>query len=348
MLVEAMKKEILYDDGFIDSRELIDSIYFGGGTPSLLNATELNTLVETIHKKFNVSQEAEITLEANPDDINIRQIKEWMHAGINRISLGVQSFQDAELRWMNRSHDASQSMKSIELLQSAGLENISADLIFGSPLSDETMLKKNVTILLDKQIQHLSCYALTVEEKTALHHQIQKQISPSPDNEMQAKHFLLLHEWLTETGFEHYEISNYAIPGYRSLHNSNYWKGIPYFGFGPSAHGFNGKRTRRWNLSNNALYISQWESNSPSYEEELLTDTQEMNEFIMTSLRTMEGIDMMEFRQRFGPLKASALIKDCGRFIAEHKLTHQNERLFLTVNGMLYADGIAAELFDLS
>jgi len=344
-MIEAMKKEIAHDSGFISRNEKIASIYFGGGTPSLLSPIELNGLLEVIHRHYQIADKAEITLEANPDDISETLVSSWRSSGINRISLGVQSFHEEELRWMNRSHDALQSMRSIDLLQEGGIYNISADLIFGSPLSDVSKLKKNVELLVHKKIQHLSCYALTVEEKTALHHQIQTKTSPAPDNELQAKHFLILHELLKEAGYEHYEISNYALPGYRSIHNSNYWKRIPYHGFGPSAHGFDGKKTRRWNPSNNALYMSQWNSNAMIYEVEHLTEEQEMNEIIMTSLRTVEGIDLFAFEEKFGNEQTTRLLWNSKNFMFEGKVHHEDKRLRLTVNGMLYADGIAASLF---
>ncbi|HRD58979.1 MAG TPA: radical SAM family heme chaperone HemW, partial [Ferruginibacter sp.] len=287
-MVEAICKEIILTPVF-DKNEFIETIYFGGGTPSLLSMPELEKILNTIRQKFSIVTDAEITLEANPDDINPTVLQAWLQAGINRLSLGIQSFNEAELKWMNRAHHAAQSLQSIDQIQAAGFQNFSVDLIYGSPLLSNDDLIKNVGIIFEKNIPHISCYALTVEYKTALYYLIDKNKSPNVDESIQADQFEILQALMNKNGYEQYEISNFAKPGYRSKHNSSYWKSKPYYGFGPSAHSYDGNKTRRWNVANNALYIQSIEKNILPQEEEILTPAQQMNEYIMIGLRTIEG-----------------------------------------------------------
>ncbi len=234
--------------------EDIATIYFGGGTPSLLQIDDCRLMIEKIHSSFSVDAEAEITLEANPDDINEEKLKDWKAAGINRLSIGVQSFFDEDLQWMNRAHNALQAHKSIELAMQNGFKNISIDFIYGTPsLTDERWLQ-NLETASQLHVPHLSCYALTVEPNTALQKMIVLNKKANIDAEKQSTQFELLMQWAAESNFEHYEISNFAKPGFRSRHNSSYWQGKPYLGLGPSAHSYNGI-SRQWNVANNALYI---------------------------------------------------------------------------------------------
>jgi oxygen-independent coproporphyrinogen-3 oxidase len=344
--LDALSKEICQQNDFIAKDGLIETIYFGGGTPSLLTETELQNIISLLHDNFQISNNVEITLEANPDDINPTTLKTWLSLGINRLSLGVQSFSDDELLWMNRAHNSNQSLESIKLIIEAGFDNFSVDLIFGSPFLTNEALEKSIGILSNLNVPHISCYALTVEEKTALHHSIKKKKTPEIKSEKQAEQFLICSEKLTKLGYEHYEISNYAKQGKRSKHNSSYWEGMPYFGFGPSAHGFDGKNIRKWNISDNNLYNQRVLKNENSFEVEMLTETQLLNEFIMTSIRTIEGFRIQEVSNKFGVEKA----KELEAKIKNLKITNyfqniDDNQIVLSQLGKLYADGITAELF---
>jgi oxygen-independent coproporphyrinogen-3 oxidase len=345
-LIQSLLQEIKQPSTWMGSNHSIDTIYFGGGTPSLLNRDELKAIMEAIHERFEVADNVETTLEANPDDIQLETVKAWMQIGINRLSLGVQSFHEKELTWMNRAHNASDAKQSIDIILAAGIENISVDLIFGSPLIEDNTLLEHATYLIEKRIPHLSCYALTIEPKTLLHHSIQQKQSPSVDSDQQARQFLLLSDTLQAAGYEHYEISNYALPGMRSQHNSSYWKGKPYYGFGPSAHSFDGIQKRKWNIANNAKYIQLVTSHQPFYEEEILTPTQQVNECILTQIRTMEGIDLSLMEKKFGESWPTDLIQKSQPFFKANTLINTpDNRIVLTREGKLFADGIASELF---
>lgn len=345
-LIQALLQEIKQPSTWMGSNHSIDTIYFGGGTPSLLNRDELKDIMEAIHERFEVADNVETTLEANPDDIQLETVKAWMNIGINRLSLGVQSFHEKELTWMNRAHSASVAKQSIDIIQAAGIKNISVDLIFGSPLIEDKTLLEHATYLIEKRIPHLSCYALTIEPKTLLHHSIRKKQSPSVDSDQQARQFLLLSDRLQAAGYEHYEISNYALPGMRSQHNSSYWKGKPYYGFGPSAHSFDGIQKRRWNIANNAKYIQLVAGNQPFYEEEILTPTQQVNECILTQIRTIEGIDLSLMKKQFGERWCTDLMEKSQPFFkAQTLINTADNRIVLTREGKLFADGMASELF---
>ncbi len=342
-LLAAMLKEI--ETSKKKGQPEIQTIYFGGGTPSILTVAEITMLLDHLRYYFKINTEAEITLEANPDDINPAQLAAWKDLGINRLSLGVQSFSAAELQWMNRAHNASQAMQSICDIREAGFDNFSIDLIYGSPLLGDAELLTTLEIALQNNIPHVSAYALTVEPKTALGYQIAQKKLPPMDDEKQARHFEIIVQQLTDAGFEQYEISNFAKPGYRSRHNSSYWQGKPYFGFGPGAHSFDGKNTRRWNVANNALYIKSLEQNIIPFEEEVLTLFQQMNESIMISLRTVEGINLAKFADHFGKDNSDVLLKASSRFELQGLICICSKSITLTSKGKFLADGIAAELF---
>ena len=324
--------------------ELIETLYFGGGTPSILDIADLQLLITALHKKFIFSNNAEITLEANPDDISPQKLALWKEAGINRLSVGIQSFIEEELVWMNRVHSAKDSLRCIDEIKNAGFTDFSADLIYGSPLLSNEDWKKNVDILIEKNIPHISCYALTVEPKTALDKMIAQHKKQSVNPEKQANQFLLLMHWMQLAGYEHYEISNFAKPGNRSKHNNSYWQGKKYYGFGPSAHSFDG-RTRKWNITNNALYIQSLKNKLIPFEEEILTPTQQLNEYIMTSLRTMEGLNLNIIKEKFGEKINSDLKVASEKWKTSGKLVVNDEKIILTKEGKLFADGIAADLF---
>jgi oxygen-independent coproporphyrinogen-3 oxidase len=343
--IESLRKEISLQKDFISADEAIETIYFGGGTPSILNTIELEKIIDDIRVKFRVSEDAEITLEANPDDITIEKVKSWKAIGINRLSLGVQSFFDDELKWMNRAHDAENALKSIDDIIEAGISNFSVDLIFGSPVLTNENLKINLDVIAQKNIPHLSCYALTVEPKTQLSHLIEKKKIANINTDKQAEQFLIIADYLGSHGYEQYEISNYAKPGMRSKHNSSYWQGKSYYGLGPSAHSFDGRNKRRWNIANNALFIKSLSLNKLNFEEEVLTPTQQINEYIMTALRTIEGIDLNKIDSNFGKDYSNELLLKIENYQKAEKVINTEARLVLTREGKLFADGIAADLF---
>jgi len=345
--VTALLKEMVLRKDYIGG-EPVETIYFGGGTPSLLEGDQLERIMEGLRTNFMIAQGAEITLEANPDDFDFDfdsdflpgRISAWRKTGINRLSIGIQSFFEEDLRWMNRAHNAGQAIDSIRMAQEQGFDNISIDLIYGGPTLPDDHWRQNVEQAIRLQIPHLSCYALTVEPKTALDKMIHQHKKQDVDPEDQARQFLLLMDWTAAAGYEHYEISNFARPGRRSRHNSSYWQGKTYLGLGPSAHSYNGV-SREWNVANNALYIK----GAPVAEKEVLTPAQQINEYIMISLRTLEGCDLRVVSERFGKEKAQELGLQARRFIEEGKMAAWADRLVLTQAGKLLADGISADLF---
>ena len=326
--------------------EKVDTIYFGGGTPSLFTHNEVGNMIELFREFFLVDAPAEITLEANPDDISEASLSAWKKAGINRLSIGIQSFFEEDLLWMNRAHTALQSIQSIEMAQAAGFHNISIDLIYGRPGLTNENWKQNIQTTLSLKIPHLSCYALTVEPNTALAKMIATHQSSNVDEDKQALHFSILCQELDAAGYEHYEISNFALPGFRSQHNSSYWQGKPYLGLGPSAHSFNGK-SRQWNVSNNRLYLQSIENGQVPFEIEWLTETQQFNEYIMTALRTIEGISLERIKADWGEEKTLALNLAALKYLQNGGLQINDNYLRLTVSGKFLADGIAADLFQL-
>ena len=342
-LVKALAKEAEAEKAYLGG-ETVQTVYFGGGTPSLLRPEELDFILDHLFKLFPVAPGAEITLEANPDDVSKEAVTAWRSLGINRLSIGIQSFFEEELRWMNRAHNADQAKNCIENSYAAGIDNLSIDLIYGSPLLNDAMWEQNVQTAINYGIKHLSCYALTVEEKTPLHKNISLQKSIDVDSDKQARQFLQLMQWLRSAGYEHYEVSNFARSGYRSQHNSSYWKGLPYLGLGPSAHSFNG-RERRWNVANNNLYIKSVNSGAPQREWESLTPSQQLNETIMISLRTTEGINLAKIKDDWGEKEKQRLQKDLSKYIQNGLVTITGQHAQLTDEGMLRADGIAADLF---
>lgn len=337
-MISAMLNEIGIQRSFLQGGA-VETIYFGGGTPSLLEMDELCHLLEKIRKEFTVDTDVEITLEANPDDITEEKLVNWKKAGINRMSIGIQSFFDEDLRWMNRAHTAQQAEQCL-LLTKKYFSNITIDLIYGLPGLTDERWKSNVEKVLSYSIPHISCYALTVEIHTPLDKLIREKKVTNVDPEKQSQQFLLLMSWLEEAGYEHYEISNFALPGYRSRHNSAYWKGKPYLGIGPSAHSYNGA-LRQWNISNNQKYIQSINEGNIPAEKEILTHTQRANEYIMISLRTKEGIDLAKLDEE----EQTRLLGTATKYIDSGMIEVNNNAFVLTKEGKLFADGIAADLF---
>lgn len=344
-MIAAIVKEISLTNELTDRPgSLINTLYFGGGTPSILADEDLKLIFDALHNRFVFADDIEITLEANPDDITDRKLQLWISMGINRLSVGIQSFVEEELKWMNRIHTAEEAITCIDKIKDAGFDNFSVDLIYGSPVLNDADWKRNLQIVTEKNIPHISCYALTVEPKTALEKMIALQKKDPVDTEKQANHFLLLMDWMEKAGYEHYEISNFAKPGLRSRHNSSYWSGVPYYAFGPAAHSFDGKH-RRWNIANNPMYIQSLQNDVIPFEEETLSETQQLNEYIMTSLRTMEGLDLDHVSTEFGEEKSYKLQAESRKYENTGKLKIETSKIILTREGKLFADGIAAGLF---
>ena len=323
----------------------VETIYFGGGTPSILSIEEINKILAVLDDRFIISADAEITLEANPDDITKEKLKLWKDAGINRLSIGLQSFDEAELKWMNRAHSSAEAYHTLDLVKEAGFTNYSLDLIYGSNLQTNEILKHNLETLTKAGVPHISAYALTVEPKTALQHFIKAHKEEPVNTDKQAEQYQILMDHLLAHGYEGYEISNFSKPGFRSKHNSSYWQGKPYYGFGPSAHGFNGTNRRSWNVANNALYIEAIENDKAFSEEEILNETQQINELIMIALRLVEGLNLNLVKEKFGEEISTELNKKSEKFIKEELLILENDYLKLTLKGRFLADGISSDLF---
>lgn len=322
----------------------IRTIYFGGGTPSLLSEHELESIMQKVHQLFLVEKDAEITFEANPDDITDQNLSRWKKQGINRLSIGIQSFIDRDLTYMERIHNASEGEKAIRRAQQAGIENITIDLIYGTPGLDNGEWEQNLRKAVMLDVPHISAYALTVEEGTPLFHRIRKKQKKSPDENLQADQFLFMSSFLEENGFVHYEVSNFGKPGRHSRHNSSYWEGVPYLGIGPSAHSYDGKR-RRMNIAHNAKYVEALEKKDTSYfEEEVLTGDDIYNEYILTRLRTKSGLNKEHFERHFSLGEWVALLEELGEIPSE-LLEITDESIALSKEGLLHADGIAADLF---
>jgi len=340
--VEALLTEISLRKDYV--QDPIQTVYLGGGTPSLLAPEHLTSVINQLKEFFVLNPDIEFTLEANPDDINPENLGFWKSIGVNRLSIGIQSFQNEALEWMNRAHKVSQSHQAIKMAQDAGFSNISIDLIYGTPYYTKEHLLADLKIIEAYQIPHVSCYALTVEEKTALHSMIQKGQMKNVATDEQAEHFEMIVEYLNGIGLEHYEISNFAKPGYRSQHNSSYWKGIPYIGFGPSAHSYNGD-SRQWNIANNALYIQSLKGGELNFDKELLDLPTQYNEYMMISLRCMEGFDLSIIEQKFGAEYVSHTKNIVDQLEKQHVLEATKNGYCLRKSAKFLADGIAAEFF---
>lgn len=323
---------------------LVSTIYFGGGTPSLLSSGEIKNILDEIRKNYSVSADAEITLEANPDDLTKEKLKSLKDAGINRLSIGIQSFSDEDLLFMNRVHDSKMAYDSIKAAQDAGFSNITIDFIYGTPTLSDKQWILNLQTAFELGIPHLSCYSLTVEPQTALAQFIKKGTVPALDEAKSAAQFELLMQITADHGYEQYEISNFAKNNMYSLHNSNYWRNEKYLGLGPSAHSYNGM-SRQWNVASNTVYIDALHQHKIPFEKEELTIAQQYNEYILTSLRTMWGIRPEVMNNRFGEDFTTYFIQLAGGFIDKEWMDKNNGAYLLTKQGKLFADRISAELF---
>ncbi|QBQ39883.1 radical SAM family heme chaperone HemW [Sphingobacterium psychroaquaticum] len=343
-MLDALQQEITLRAAYLEEKT-IHSIYFGGGTPSILEASEIEQLIGTVAKHFDIAQGAEITLEANPDDLTVTKVRDLRSTPVNRFSIGIQSFFEEDLRWMNRAHNASEAEASIKRVQDAGFENITCDLIYGYPLLTDEKWTSNIAQLTDNQIPHISSYAMTVEQRTALNHMISKGKTSAMNEEQSAAQFEILMQELRAHGYEHYEISNFAKSNHYAKHNTNYWKGQPYLGIGPSAHSFNAT-SRSWNIANNALYMAGIQKKELPLETEILSFADRFNEYVMTSLRTMWGINLKKVESDFGPDLLKHLLHESGDYLEQGAIERTPENfLRLTLQGKLLADRIASDIF---
>jgi oxygen-independent coproporphyrinogen-3 oxidase len=343
-MLQAMHREIGLQRDYLEA-EPIGTIYIGGGTPSLLTADEVNSLIDAIARYHPVDRLQEITLEANPDDLTMPYLRALKSTPVNRFSIGIQSFRDEDLTYMNRAHNASQADYAIKAAQDMGYTNLTIDLIYGTPGLSDTGWKANLHKLKELDLPHFSAYALTVEEGTVLHHQIQKKKTRPVDPEQAAAQAEILMEEAGAMGYEQYEISNFARPGCYAIHNTNYWRGVKYLGIGPSAHSFNGA-SRKWNVANNALYTRNLlDKGLLMDEEETLLAEDRLNEYIMTSLRTMWGLDLSYVSKQWGGAYRDMIVKGIERYQEQGMVERKDDLLTLTRKGKLFADGIAGHLF---
>lgn len=339
-LLLAMQKEIIArkDEAL---QEVVSTIYLGGGTPSLLTRLELDELFACIYSNYNVSHDAEITIEANPDDLNKDYLNNLRLTPVNRLSIGIQSFRESDLRFMNRVHTADEAEDAVRLAADAGFDNISIDLIYGTPGLDTKAWEENLLKAFALPVQHLSAYCLTVEEGTALAYQVKKGLAAAVNDEHAAEQFAVLLAMTKNAGIPWYEVSNFARPGFESKHNSAYWNGVPYIGIGPSAHSYSGS-VRSWNIANNVRYIRGMMAGESVSDKEQLSTEQHMNEIILTKLRTRKGLTAADIRDEMIWKK---LVADAAPFVMKGKVMISDTSIQVTEEGLLFADGIARDLF---
>jgi oxygen-independent coproporphyrinogen III oxidase len=347
--VQALIREIALQKDFLksgsDDKVLLDTLYFGGGTPSLLETSELDSIFSELFRFYELAPDAEVTLEANPDDLNPEKLAALRNTPVNRLSIGIQSFHASDLKYMNRSHTAQQALKVLNDAPKAGFENITADLIYGTPGMNDQLWKENIMRLISLEIPHISAYSLTVEKKTALEVFIRKGKAAPVDEEQSARQFEILCEITSQHGYEHYEISNFGKPGFFSRHNLSYWSGVPYLGLGPSAHSYR-DGLRRWNIANTCNYINNLQNGQlPPFDQEHLDKDQQYNEYVMTALRTMWGVDKELVKNRFGDDYFEKMMHAAQKFLKNGKMHETLSHLIISSEGKFLADGIAAELF---
>ena len=343
-LLAAIEREIFIQRSFLKGVN-VDSIYFGGGTPSLLSAKEIDTIIKSIISNYKVNHNPEITLEANPDDITTGHLKDLKEIGINRLSIGIQTFDDQMLQFINRVHRSNDALASFDRARKAGFGNINIDVIYGLPAKDHQRLASDLDMLASMSPEHISAYCLTIEDKTIFGKWLKMGKLKDVDESFSAKQFTMVHEKLSGLGYDHYEVSNYALDGLESRHNSNYWKDGQYLGIGPSAHSFNGE-TRQFNIYNNLKYIASITKGEIPSTIEKLTKSEKINDYILTSIRTSWGCDLRklnkDFNYKLDDRKTEFMKSIKGKGLAILK----NNVLILTPKGMLLADSIALELFD--
>lgn len=345
-LLQAIAAEMQLRKDYLQG-ESVKTIYFGGGTPSLMSEEDLAFIWKNLAQNFDLSAVTEITFEANPDDLNEAYLTMLRRQNINRLSIGIQSFREDDLRYMNRAHNAADTLNCITLAQKVGFDNISIDLIYGTPGLSKVAWRNNIRTAINSGVTHLSAYALTVEPKTVLYHNIQKGLLAQPDSDTMAEQFEILVEETEKAGFSHYEISNFAKNNQYAQHNTSYWQGAQYLGIGPSAHSYN-VIGRQWNIANNALYIQCiLQQNILPLTEEILTKNDRYNEYIMISLRTKWGIDIKFVEQNFGLQAAKKLFLSLQKLVQNNNVQQlENGNYVLTKKSKFFADGITASLFE--
>lgn len=344
-VLRAMALEIELQRNYLGDTP-VQTVYFGGGTPSMLSADEINRLFDVIQRTFRVDDLKEVTLEANPDDLNIGYIRSLRSTPVNRFSIGIQSFRQPDLDYMKRAHNAQQAEAAIKGAQDVGFDKLSIDLIYGVPGMTDNHWKENLDKVRQLQIPHFSAYALTVEERTALHHAIANNKAVPVDAAQAAGQFGILMDTARTMGYEHYEISNLALPGQYAIHNTNYWRGLPYLGIGPSAHSFDGRHRRAWNVSNNIAYTEALlEDKKPAREEEVLSPFDHLNEYIMTSLRTQWGCDLDHIARNWDDTTAGTAEESSHLFQEKYWMVQNGRVLTLTDQGKYFADRIAGDMF---
>lgn len=342
-LVSGMIIELDQRKSYLKTKK-IDSIYFGGGTPSIIDVKHIINIIEKIYSLFDVKKTAEITMEFNPDDIKKEKLNKLRQAGINRLSIGIQSFNNEDLIFMNRSHNAKEAISSIKLAKECGFNNMSIDLIYGVQNQTDKTWKKNLNQMFELEIDHFSAYALTVEPDTKLNYLIKKK-RVQPTSELKAEnHFKILQEESLKMGYEQYEISNFCRKNKFAQHNTSYWKDKAYLGIGPSAHSYNGK-SRRWNISNNLKYITLINNSEKYFDEEKLSPTQKYNEYTLTSLRTIWGVSLDYLENNFDQQIVSHFKKNARKWIDNKNIILEKNNVRLTNKGMLFADTISSDLF---
>jgi oxygen-independent coproporphyrinogen III oxidase len=343
-IVNNICKEINLRKDFFSEETQINTLYFGGGTPSLLNEKELEQIILTLRSVFDLSELKEFTFEINPEDVNEKSLEVWREIGINRFSLGIQSFEDDLLRYLNRNHTGNDGILSILKLKEAGFDNVSIDLIYGIPGLDFTKWKNQLNTAIEFDIPHISAYCLTIEPNTVFGNYLKKGKMNFIDEDLAKEQYFYLHEFLEKNGFEHYEISNFGKPNFTSKHNTSYWNGKQYLGIGPSAHSFDGEK-RMWNVSNNFNYIKSIESNSLPLEYETLTKNQQLNEYILTGIRTKWGIDINKIKLEISKNEFEQFKNKINHYLHSNLLKIENDCAILSVEGFWKADGIAGDLF---
>lgn len=341
-MIQAICQEIRLRADYLRGQS-IETIYLGGGTPSLLDNEDLELIFKTLNQYLDLSNTIEVTLEANPDDLSKEKLHQLLSTPINRLSIGIQSFDEDSLRFMRRAHNAQQSKESIEYAVQCGFSNISIDLIYGVPSQHNNIWEKNLDIVANLAIPHLSCYALTVEPRTILQHQINKGKIPPLQEEQAAREYQTLLSFASTYGYEAYEISNLARNGFYSRHNTSYWEGKHYLGIGPSAHSYNG-HSRSWNIAHNARYIQSLNQGQLPLETEVLSETDRFNEWIMTGLRTLKGLKKTDL-QGWSEGLQHHFMRAIEPYLISNQIHHSEGHFILTSDARLFADGISASLF---
>jgi oxygen-independent coproporphyrinogen-3 oxidase len=340
--IETLCKEIRLRKDYLDG-EQVETIYFGGGTPSLLQIDQVDKIIKALHSVFKVAKYVEVTLEANPDDLSDSYLSSLKRVGVNRLSIGIQSFEDAELELMARRHGAKRAEDAVYSAYNAGFENISLDLIYGLPNSNQELWKKSLARLLALEPEHISAYHLTYEEGTSLHNRLKKDEIKAIDEKVSKNQFLQLQDMTSSKGYIQYEISNFCLPEKESKHNSNYWNNKAYIGFGPAAHSYN-STSRQWNVSNLDLYVKNINEKKLFYESEDLTKKDLFNEYILTRLRTAKGADLSYIEKNFGSFYIDSLHKNAQKYLDSRKLIVKNSRLMLESSSFFISDSIISNL----